>query len=129
MRKVIGEGKFDKIMNTHYSQGMRVGRTVFVAGQLPVDDEFNIVGKGDVEVQVRKVLENIQEVLQEAGATMQDVVRIDIFVLDIRDLPRLAAARREFFGANRPTATLVEVSKLVHPDALVEISAIAMLDD
>jgi reactive intermediate/imine deaminase len=129
MRKVIGEGKFDKILNTHYSQGIRVNNLVFVAGQLPVDDQFQIVSLGDVAGQARKVFENMKDVLEEAGATMQDVVSVEIYLRNIRHLPVIAPARREYFSPNKPIATLVEVNALVHPDALVEVSAIAIIDE
>ncbi|MDA2925628.1 RidA family protein [Acidobacteria bacterium AH-259-G07] len=128
MRTVIGEGRFDKILNTHYSQAIRVNNLVFVAGQLPVDDNFNIMSRGDVGAQAQKVFENMKSVLAEAGATMQDVVQVEIFVKNIRHLPIIAPARREYFGQNRPVATLVEINELVHPDALIEVSAIAVID-
>ena len=128
MRKVIGEGRFDKVLNTHYSQAIRVNNLVFVAGQLPVDDDFNIVGLGDVDAQACKVFENMKAVLADAGATMQDVVSVEIFLKNVRHLPIIAPARREYFGQNRPAATLVEISQLVHPDALVEVSAVAVID-
>ena len=129
MRQVIKEGHFDKILNTHYSEGIRVDNLVFVAGQLPVDDNLNLVGKGDVDVQARKVFENMKIVLEEAGATMQDVVMVNLFVRNIEDLSKIAPARREYFGSNRPVATLVEVSKLAVADALLEVNAVAVIED
>ena len=129
MKKVIKEGHFDKILNTHYSEGVRIGNFIFVAGQLPVDDNLNLIGEGDVDAQARKVFENMKAILNEAGVTMQDVVMVNIFVRNIEDLPRIAPARRDYFGSNRPVATLVEVSKLAVANALLEVNAIAVIED
>lgn len=127
-RQVIKEGHFDKILNTHYSEGIRVGNLVFVAGQLAVDDQLNLTGKGDPDAQARKVFENMKGILEEAGATMQDVTMLNLFVTDIKLISKIAQARRDYFGSNRPVATLVEISKLAHPDALLEVNAIAVIN-
>jgi 2-iminobutanoate/2-iminopropanoate deaminase len=127
-RQVIKEGHFDKILNTHYSEGIRVGNLVFVAGQLAVDDQLNLTGAGNPDRQARKVFENMKGILEEAGATMQDVVMLNLYVTDITLISKIAQARRDYFGSNRPVATLVEVSKLAHPDALVEVNAIAVIN-
>ena len=126
-RQVIKEGHFDKILNTHYSEGIRVGNLVFVAGQLPIDDQLNLTGKGDPDKQARKVFENMRGILEEAGATLQDVVMLNLYVTDIGLISKIAQARRDYFGSNRPVATLVEVNKLAHPDAMVEVNAIAVI--
>ena len=126
-RQVIKEGHFDKILNTHYSEGIRVGNLVFVAGQIAVDDQFNFTGKDDPDQQARKIFENMRGILKEAGATMQDVVMVNLYVTDIKLLSKIAQARRDFFSPNRPVATLVEVSKLAHPDAVLEVNAIAVI--
>ena len=128
MRQVIGDGKFDKVLNTHYSQGIRVDNTIYVAGQLPVDDEFKIVAEGDVAGQTRKVFDNMTEVLAEAGATLQDVVQVEIYVKNINVVSTIGPIRREYFSPNKPIATLVQISELVHPDALIEVSAIAVIN-
>ncbi|MGA7224617.1 MAG: RidA family protein [Candidatus Acidiferrales bacterium] len=128
MRKVIKEGHFDKILNTHYSEGIRVGNMVFVAGQLPVDDDLKLIGKGDPDKQARKIFQNMKEILEEAGASMQDVVMLNLYVRDVGLISKIAPARREYFGSNRPVATLVEVSRLAHADALLEVNAIAVID-
>jgi 2-iminobutanoate/2-iminopropanoate deaminase len=127
-RKVIKEGHFDKLLNTHYSEGIRVGNLVFVAGQLPVDDQLNLTGKNDPDKQARKVFQNMQGILEEAGATMQDVVMLNLYVTDIGLISKIAQARRDYFGSNRPVATLVEVSRLAHADAVVEVNAIAVVN-
>jgi len=128
MKQTIGDGKYDKVLNTHYSQGIRINNIIHVAGQLPVDDEFKIIAKGDVVGQCRKVLDNMNDVLSEAGATLQDVVLVEIFVKDINVVGMIGPIRREYFSPNKPAATLVQISELVHPDALIEISAVAILD-
>ena len=128
MRQVIQDGKFDKVLNTHYSQAVRVNNTVYVAGQLPVDEKFNIVAEGDVVGQSRQIFENMKEVLAEAGATLQDVVQVEIYVKDIKVVSLIGPVRREYFSPNKPAATLVQISELVHPKALIEVSAIAVID-
>jgi 2-iminobutanoate/2-iminopropanoate deaminase len=126
-RQVVKEGHFDKLLNTHYSEGIRVGNLVFVAGQIAVDDQFVLTGKDDPDRQARKIFENMKGILEEAGATMQDVVMVNLYVTDIKLLSKIAQARRDFFSPNRPVATLVEVSKLAHPDAVLEVNAIAVI--
>jgi 2-iminobutanoate/2-iminopropanoate deaminase len=128
MRQVIQDGKFDTILNTHYSQAVRIKNTVYVAGQLPVDDQFKIVAKGDVVGQARKVFDNMEQVLVEAGASLKDVVQVEIYVMDINVVSLIGPVRREYFGSNKPAATLVQVAALVHPEALIEVSAIAVID-
>jgi enamine deaminase RidA (YjgF/YER057c/UK114 family) len=128
LRKVIKEGHFDKIFDTHYSEGVRVGNMVFVAGQLAVDDNATLIGKGDPDKQARKIFDNMKEILEEAGASLQDVVMLNLYVTDIALISKIAPARRAYFGSNRPVATLVEVSKLAVPGALLEVNAIAVVD-
>lgn len=103
------------------------GRLLFVSGQLARDASGALVGAGDVRVQTRQVCENLRLAVESAGGTLADVVRVDVYVKDMASLVDIHAVRREFFAVDPPASTLVEVSRFTHPDALVEISAIAVL--
>ncbi len=113
-----------------FSNGVRIGagQLLFVSGQLAYDDARNLVGKGDMKAQTRQVLKNIQKVLDWAGAKPTDIVKVTVFVKDISKFREIHDARLEFFHPDHlPASTMVEVSKFVHPDALIEIEAIAVV--
>jgi reactive intermediate/imine deaminase len=113
----------------HYSQAIVAeakGRMVFVSGMTARRPDGTIAGIGDIEEQTRQVCENIKQALQAAGASMDDVCRIDVHLRNIGDRERFNKVRKEFWPANPPASTLVEVSKLVSPEYLVEITAIAV---
>jgi reactive intermediate/imine deaminase len=112
---------------SHYSNGVKVGDTVYVSGQVALDADGRLVGPGDVVAQTRQVLENIRKVLAAGEATLDDVVRVTVYLANVDDRPRVNEVRQAFFGANRPASTLVEVSRLALPGLLVEIEAVAVL--
>jgi len=104
-------------------------RLLFIAGQVAVDRSGETVGS-DIETQTRQVFENLRLILEAAGATLDDVVSTDVFLVDVaRDLEGYMRVRREYFSDSPPPSTLVEVSALVDPDYLVEIKAVAELHD
>lgn len=113
--------------NVGYSRAVRVGQFVFVTGTLPADQEGNIVGVGDPRAQTVAAIEKIERALHEAGATLKDVVRTRMYVTNLDDSPKIAEAHREFFGDIRPAATMIEVSRLFTPHALIEIEADAVI--
>ncbi len=110
-----------------YSRAVRMGKLVFVTGTLAVDEQGNTIGVGDVREQTRAALEKIEKALGEAGATMADVVRTRLYVTNIDDWPQVAEAHRAVFADLRPCTTMVEVSRLFTPEALIEIEADAVL--
>ena len=112
---------------SHYSNGVKVGNTVYVSGQVALDGDGRLVGPGDVVAQTRQVLENIRRVLAAGGATLGDVVKVTVYLANVDDRPRVNEVRQAYFGANRPASTMVEVSRLIDPDLLVEIEAEAYL--
>jgi len=115
--------------SAHFSQAIAIeakGRLVFVSGMTARKPDGSIAGVGDIEEQTRQVCENIRQALEAAGARMDDVCRIDVFLRNIGDRERCNKVRKEFWPANPPASTLVEVSKLVSPEYLVEITAIAV---
>ncbi len=103
------------------------GRTVFIAGQLARDRDGNVVGKGDMRAQIRQVGDNITAALAAAGATLDDLVKTTTYVTDIEEFFRHIDVRTAYFGA-LPTSTTVEVRRLAHPDFLIEVDAIAVID-
>ena len=114
------------IENFRISQAVQVGDTIYVSGQGPLDPEGQLVGAGDMAAQSRQVFANIRAVLAEAGATMDDVVKITSFITDTSRYAEYAAARAEAFPNQIPASSTVTVADLVLPGMLVEVEAIAV---
>ena len=112
-----------------YSAALRDGHLLFISGTVAVDERGNLVGKSDLAVQTRQVFENIGRLLTAAGAGWDNVARMTYFVTDISQWPSVSSVRREFLREPYPAGTAVEVSRLVHPDWLIEIEAVAVLPD
>lgn len=116
---------------TGYSQVVIAtgSRMVFVAGQVALDGEGNLVAPGDVVGQARQAFANLRTAVEAAGAAIDDVAKITWYVVGYRPewLPQLAAARRELMGAHAPASTLVGVSALVQPEYLVEVEGVAVV--
>ena len=109
---------------------VRAARVIYVSGQVPLDPDGHLVGHGDLEAQTRKVFENLQAALDAAGATWSDVVKLNYYLVDVRELQTVRAIRDEFVNTEHPPAsTLVEVSRLFRDDVLIEIDAVAMADE
>jgi reactive intermediate/imine deaminase len=113
----------------HYSHAIiTTGRLLFVAGQVALDEQGNLVGGDDAAEQTRQVLTNLQRVVEEAGGRMEDVARTTLYLTRLEDRGRVAAVREEFFPPPPPANTLLVVSSLAAPEYLVEIDAIVALD-
>ncbi|MFC1872825.1 RidA family protein [Chloroflexota bacterium] len=111
-----------------YSQAWTVtdSKLIFVSGQVPVDMDGNKVGVGDIALQTRTVLENVKRVLEGAGASMQDVIKLSTYVTNMVEFRNKAhTIRHEFFPKDFPASTLVEVKSLAHPEFMIEVEAIA----
>jgi 2-iminobutanoate/2-iminopropanoate deaminase len=114
---------------SHFTHVVRAGRLVFVSGCVATDGQGRVVGGTDVVAQARQVHENIKRCLAAAGGTFADVCKVTVFLRDINDREKVNTIRREYFGAHRPASTLVEISRLVRDDYLLEIEATAVLPE
>lgn len=119
---------------TGYSHAFEVtaGRLLFLAGQVARDKDGNVIGKGDLVAQFRQVCENLKAVVEARGGTLQDLVKLNIYVLDKDDYKAkgkaIGAVYREYFGKHFPAMTLAEVKGLYDADVMLEIEGIAALD-
>jgi 2-iminobutanoate/2-iminopropanoate deaminase len=111
---------------SHYTDAVLAGDLLFISGCVPVDGNGRLVA-GDVVAQARQVFANIGAVLEAAGAGFADVVKVTVFLIDVDDRPAVNTVRQEVFGSARPASTLVEVSRLAVPGALIEVETVALV--
>ena len=112
-----------------YSHLVRTGDLLFIAGQVALDGDGEIVGRGDMSAQVAQVLENLQTVLGSQGADFSNIVKINIFTTNIDMFRQSGDVRARYFGAHAPASTLVQIQRLARPAFLVEIEAIAYIPE
>jgi len=108
-----------------YSPAVRVGNLIFLAGQLPINAEGDVEGVGDVVGQTRQVLENIRLVLAAAGASLRDVVKTTVFLVDMRHFAQMNEVYGQYFADALPARTTVQVAALAEARCLIEIDAVA----
>ena len=110
------------------SQAIRMGDYVFASGQLGMSPVTGRLIEGGIEAETRQVCENLKAAVEEAGGTLEDICRVDVFVRNMEHFDKIHKVRREYFTAPGPASTMVEVSKMTSPEYLIEISAIAVLE-
>lgn len=125
MRKQVSSGSpWEDIVG--YSRAIRVGNIIEVAGTTAMDGDL-LVGKDDIYIQTKFIFAKIEKALQQLGASLSDVVRTRMYVTNIADWEKAGKAHGEFFGTTKPVATMVEVSKLINEDLLIEIEVTAIV--
>jgi enamine deaminase RidA (YjgF/YER057c/UK114 family) len=112
-----------------YSRAVKVGNQVFVSGSTAIQPDGTVAGVGDPYAQAIATFRTIEKALQQAGASMKHVVRTRMFATNLNHTDAIGKAHAEFFRDVRPASTLVEISRLVHPDMLIEIEADAVITD
>ena len=111
-----------------YSRAVKIGNIIEVTGTVSVDDNSNLIGGNDAYEQTKFIIQKIEMVLQRAGASLKDIVRTRLFVTDISRWEEYGKAHGEFFKDIKPCTTMVEVSKLISPEYLIEIEATAIIE-
>jgi 2-iminobutanoate/2-iminopropanoate deaminase len=114
----------------HFSQAIMIearGRLVFISGMTARCADGGVAGIGDIEAQTRQVCENVKSAVEQAGGTMDDICRVDVYVRNMGHFDRIHKVRREYFKPPAPASTMVEVCKMTSPEYLIEISAIAVI--
>jgi enamine deaminase RidA (YjgF/YER057c/UK114 family) len=127
-RKNISSGRIweDKV---GYSRAVRQGSHIFVSGTAATNDLSSIIGKGDPYLQTVQCIKNIETALKAAGATLKDVVRTRMYVIDIGQWKEIGRAHAEYFDEIKPATAMVQISRLIDPEMLVEIEADAVLSE
>ena len=110
--------------NPAFSPGVRVGELLFVSGQIAQGSDGQLVGGSDCAAQTRQVMARIRAIVEAAGATMQDVVKVTTFLVDLDDYPGFSQVRSETFPDSPPASSTVVVAALVRPEFLVEVEAV-----
>ncbi|OGC79647.1 MAG: hypothetical protein A2145_04010 [candidate division Zixibacteria bacterium RBG_16_40_9] len=126
-RQLISSGSpFEPIIG--FSRAVRVGNQIFVSGTAPIGADGKTSGIGDPYLQTKRCLEIIAQALEKAGAKLENVVRTRTFLVNIEDWEKVGQAHGEFFGKIRPASTMLEVSRLINPEWLVEFEADAVVE-
>jgi enamine deaminase RidA (YjgF/YER057c/UK114 family) len=135
-QRLMPAGHWDWHVPTPFSQGWRVGPLVFVGGQLSLDEQGAVIGEGDIEVQTRNAFENVTKVLDDAGATWRDVVKLNTYYVfdgDPADAQafwtKMTNVRMEYLPDPGPCGTGIRVDGLMYDGLLIEVEAIAVIAD
>ena len=130
-KKQISSDKIAK-PNGHFSQATMIearGRLVFISGMTSRRPDGTIAGIGDIEAQTHQVCQNVKAAVETAGGTMDDICRVDVYVRNMEHFEKIHKVRREYFKQPAPASTMVEITKMTSPEYLIEINAIAVIQD
>jgi 2-iminobutanoate/2-iminopropanoate deaminase len=111
------------------AQGYRVGDLLFISGQAAIDPNGQIIGIGDFDAQAEQVFANLERILRAGGSSLANVIKVTIFLRDMANFPKIVELRGRYFTPPYPADTIVEVTSLYSPEALIEIEAIAIGDE
>ncbi|GAA1328131.1 RidA family protein [Leucobacter albus] len=120
------------VPNGHFSQATEVklnGRMVFISGMTARNVDGGVTGVGDITAQTHQVCQNLQAAVEAAGGTLDDIARVDVYVRNMEDFAASHEVRAQYFTNTAPASTMVEVSKFVNKDYLIEINAIAVINE
>lgn len=120
------------VPNGHFAQATTAraeGQLVFISGMTARNVTGSVTGVGDVSAQTHQVCQNLKAAVEAAGGTLDDIARVDVYVRNMEDFAAIHAVREQYFTGDAPASTMVEVSKFVNKDYLIEINAIAVLAD
>ena len=127
MKKVIAPGNVHRPFG--YAHAIQIENTLYISGQIPLDQEMNVVGKNDIAAQTEQVYGNLKKVLEDAGGDMTSIVMLNIYCTDIDAFDReTRGTRKKYFKDYYPAVTAVEVKRLYNPDYMIEVEAVAVLD-
>jgi 2-iminobutanoate/2-iminopropanoate deaminase len=118
--------------NGHFAQATIAqarGQLLFISGMTARNTQGDVTGLGDITAQTHQVCQNLKAAVEAAGGTLDDIARVDVYVRNMEDFDAIHAVRRQYFTGVAPASTMVEVSKFVNKDYLIEINAIAVLDE
>jgi reactive intermediate/imine deaminase len=128
MKKVITPKNLHRPFG--YAHAIQIDKTIYISGQIPLDQEMNVVGKSDIAAQTELVYENLKKVIEDAGGQMTNIVMLNIYCTDIEAFDKKTRhLRKKYFGDYNPAITAVEVKRLYRPDFMIEIEAIAVLNN
>lgn len=127
MKKVIAPKNLHRPFG--YAHAIQVDKTLYISGQIPLDMDMNVVGKNDMAAQTEMVYGNLKKVLEDAGGSMTNIVMLNVYCTDIQRFDKeTRGLRKKYFGDYYPAVTAVEVKRLYHPDYMIEVEAVAVLD-
>jgi len=127
MKKVIAPKHLHRPFG--YAHAIQIDNTIYISGQIPLDQEMNVIGKNDIAAQTELVYENLKKVVEDAGGTMTNIVMLNIYCTDIEAFDKETRhLRKKYFGNYYPAITAVEVKRLYRQDFMIEVEAVAVLD-
>ncbi|WP_212006320.1 RidA family protein [Chitinophaga sp. HK235] len=113
----------------HLSQGYRAGDLLFISGQTAIGEDGALTGIGNFDIQAEKAFQNLEKVLKAGGSSLGNVIKVTILLRDMANFSKIVALRKRYFTPPYPADTIMEVSSLYSPDALIEIEAVAVADE